>query len=115
MDKQMDISTLENWLWEAACSIRGPIAAPQYKDYILPLLFYKRLCDVYEDEIKKLSKEFGDVETVRELVKSDRKLVRFYIPHEYLWHQIRKMTTDLGERLTTALRGIQKKTPDSMM
>ena len=111
MDKQMDISRLENWLWEAASSIRGPIAAPQYKDYILPLLFYKRLCDVYEDEIKKLSKEFGDVETVRELVKSDRKLVRFYIPHEYLWHQIRKITTDLGERLTTALREIAKENP----
>lgn len=110
-DKQMDISTLENWLWKAACSIRGPIAAPQYKNYILPLLFYKRLCDVYEDEIKKLSKEFGDVETVRELVKSDRKLVRFYIPDEYLWHQIRKITTNLGERLTTALREIAKENP----
>lgn len=36
----MDISTLENWLWEAACSIRGPLDAPKYKDYILPLLFY---------------------------------------------------------------------------
>jgi type I restriction enzyme M protein len=36
----MDITTLENWLWEAACSIRGPLDAPKYKDYILPLLFY---------------------------------------------------------------------------
>ena len=111
MDKQMDISMLENWLWEAACSIRGPIAAAQYKDYILPLLFYKRLCDVYEDEIRKLSKEFEDEETVRELIKSDRKLVRFYIPDEYLWHQIRKTTINLGERLTTALREIAKENP----
>jgi len=55
----MDISTLENWLWDAACSIRGPIDAPNFKDYILPLLFYKRLCDVYEDEIGKRSKEFA--------------------------------------------------------
>ena len=44
----MDITTLENWLWEAACSIRGPLDAPRYKDYILPLLFYKRLSDVYK-------------------------------------------------------------------
>ena len=35
----MDITTLENWLWEAACSIRGPLDAPKYKDYILPLIF----------------------------------------------------------------------------
>ena len=34
---KLDISTLENWLWEAACSIRGPIDAPKYKDYIIPL------------------------------------------------------------------------------
>jgi len=56
----MDMSMLESWLWDAACSIRGPIDAPKFKDYILPLLFYKRLCDVYEDEIKRLSEEFGD-------------------------------------------------------
>ena len=43
----MDITALENYLWEAACSIRGPIDAPKFKDYILPLLFYKRLSDVY--------------------------------------------------------------------
>jgi len=36
----MDINTLENWLWDAACSIRGPLDAPKYKDYILPLLFF---------------------------------------------------------------------------
>jgi type I restriction enzyme M protein len=47
----MDITTLESWLWEAACSIRGPLDAPKYKDYILPLLFYKRLCDVFDDEL----------------------------------------------------------------
>ena len=102
---------LENWLWEAACSIRGPIAAPQYKDYILPLLFHKRLCDVYEAEKGKLSKEFEGERTVRELIKFDRKLVRFYIPDEYLWERIRKTTTDLGERLTTALREIAKENP----
>jgi len=42
----LDISTLENWLWEAACKIRGPIDAPKYKDYILPLIFLKRLSNM---------------------------------------------------------------------
>jgi len=59
----MDMSMLEGWLWDAACSIRGPIDAPKFKDYILPLLFYKRLCDVYEDGIGRLSEEFGNKET----------------------------------------------------
>ncbi len=111
MDKRMDISTLENWLWDAACSIRGPIDAPKFKDYILPLLFYKRLCDVYEDEIRKLSKEFENEQFAMEIIKSDRKLIRFYIPDEYTWREIRKITTNLGEKLTEALKGIAKENP----
>lgn len=111
MEKRMGISTLENWLWKAACSIRGEIDAPKYKDYILPLLFYKRLCDVYEYEIIKLSEEFGDQRTVKELAKIDHNLVRFYIPNEYTWQDIRKITKNLGEKLTLALREIAKENP----
>lgn len=107
----MDISTIENWLWEAACSIRGSLDAPKYKDYILPLLFYKRLCDVYEDEIIKISKRIGDKKTGKEIIKSDRKLIRFYIPDKYMWQEIKKTTTNLGERVTGALRGISKENP----
>jgi type I restriction enzyme M protein len=107
----MDISSLENWLWDAACSIRGPIDAPKFKDYILPLLFYKRLCDVYEDEIRKLSKEFENEQFAKEIIKSDRRLVRFYIPAECTWKEVRKITTNLGEKLTEALREIAKENP----
>ena len=88
----MDIPTLENWLWEAACSIRGPLDAPKYKDYILPLLFYKRLCDVYADELDRLEREFGDL--ARELAKADRTLTRAYIPDEYTWDQVRRSPVD---------------------
>ncbi|WP_298483264.1 type I restriction-modification system subunit M N-terminal domain-containing protein, partial [uncultured Chloroflexus sp.] len=49
----MDIQTLETWLWDAACVIRGPLDAPKFKDYILPLIFLKRLSDVFDDEIKR--------------------------------------------------------------
>ena len=49
-DNQLDISTLESWLWECACKIRGEIDAPKYKDYILPLIFLKRLSDVYKED-----------------------------------------------------------------
>jgi len=105
---KLDISTLENWLWEAACSIRGPIDAPKYKDYIIPLIFYKRLCDVYEDEIKRLTEEFGGEEIAKKLVSEDRKLIRFYIPEDCLWRNIRKITTGIGEKLTSALRKIAK-------
>jgi len=59
---------------------RKPIDAPKFKDYILPLLFYKRLCDVYEDEIRKLSKEFENEqfakEIIKEIAKENPKLAR---------------------------------------
>ncbi len=108
---KLDVSTLENWLWEAACSIRGPIDAPKYKDFIIPLIFYKRLCDVYEDEIKKLAEEFGNEEVARKLAAKDRRLIRFYIPEECLWKNVRRITTDVGEKLTEALRKIARENP----
>ncbi len=50
-DERLDISTLETWLWDAACAIRGATDAPKFKDFILPLIFYKRLSDVFDDEV----------------------------------------------------------------
>ena len=76
----MDVKELRNWLWEAACSIRGEIDAPKYKDYILPLLFYNRLSDAYQDEIGKLAEDLGDEAVARSLAESDRNLIRFHIP-----------------------------------
>ncbi len=108
----LDISTLESWLWEAACSIRGPVDAPKYKDYILPLLFYKRLSDVYQDEIDRITREMGDADLARELAREDRSLVRAYLPEAYTWDEIRKSPVDLGDRLTEAVREIAKENPE---
>ena len=69
LGQQLDLTTLENWLWEAACKIRGPVDAPKFKDYILPLIFLKRLSDVFEDEINYLAGEFGSVELATKLVE----------------------------------------------
>jgi len=104
----MDITTLENWLWEAACAIRGPLDAPKFKDYILPLLFYKRLCDVFEDELLRLKNELGftGLDEAREFADLDRTMTRFYIPKEYTWAEIRKSPVKLGQRLTDAMLAI---------
>jgi len=107
----MDISTLENWLWDAACNIRGEIDAPKYKDYILPLLFYKRLSDVYQDELRRLTREFQDEGMAKEFAESDRTLVRFYLPDGHAWNDIRRNPVDLGEKLTWAMREIAKENP----
>jgi type I restriction-modification system DNA methylase subunit len=51
---------MEQMLWDAACSIRGEKDAPKFKDYLLPLLFLKRLSDVFDDEVERLAEEYGD-------------------------------------------------------
>ena len=107
----LDIKTLEAWLWDAACSIRGAVDAPKFKDYILPLVFVKRLSDVFEDEIKRLSEEFGNRKTALEIVSKDHSLVRFFIPKQAIWSEVRKQTTKIGEKLTDAIRAIAKENP----
>src|SRR4029079_13812423 len=68
--------SLERWIWDAACSIRGAQDAPKYKDYILPLVFAKRLCDVFDDEINRIATRVGTRAKAFELVEHDKKLVR---------------------------------------
>ncbi|HLP79926.1 MAG TPA: class I SAM-dependent DNA methyltransferase, partial [Acidobacteriota bacterium] len=107
----LDIKTLEGWLWECACKIRGEIDAPKYKDYILPLVFFKRLSDVFNDEISKLAEEYGDIKTAQELVEEDHSLVWFYLPKIARWEYIVKQSTHLGEVLTDGVRAVARDNP----
>lgn len=70
-DEHLDIGALEQWLWDAACIIRGATDAPKFKDFILPLVFYKRLSDVYDDEVAHLAEQFGDQATAMEVIAED--------------------------------------------
>jgi hypothetical protein len=74
--------SLESWIWDAACSIRGAKDAAKYKEFILPLIFTKRLCDVFDDELNHIAKELGSRAKAFKLVKHDKKLLRFYLPLE---------------------------------
>lgn len=104
--------SLESWIWDAACSIRGAKDAPKFKDYILPLIFTKRLCDVFDDELNRIAKEVGSRAKAFKLVKRDKKLVRFYLPlqpanpDDAVWSVVRTLADKIGERLTTYLREI---------
>jgi type I restriction enzyme M protein len=122
-NEQLDISTLETWLWDAACTIRGATDAPKFKDFILPLVFYKRLSDVFDDEFAEHVTEFGDEEIAREVIEADhadalktgrKPIVRFYIPHEYRWEALRNHPADghMGEFVTEAMRAVARLNPD---
>ena len=109
--------SLESWIWDSACSIRGAKDAPKYKDYILPLIFAKRLCDVFDDELNRIAKEVGSRVKAFKLVKHDKKLVRFYLPlkpadpDQPVWTVIRKLADRIGEQITTHLLAIADDNP----
>jgi type I restriction enzyme M protein len=115
-----DSFRLEQWLWEAACQIRGPLDAPKFKDYILPLIFLKRLSDVFEDEVGRVGEELGDRATAQRYIDKDHGLVRFYIPlqgrwsfisNPAEWRHIEKAPRNLAEALTDAVRVVSRQNP----
>ena len=121
-DEHLDLPALENWLLDAANTIRGASDAPKFKDFILPLIFYKRLSDVFDDEFAKQIEEFGDEESARAIIEADHEdaltsgrnpIVRFYIPQEYHWETLRNYPADghLGEFATDAMREVARLNP----
>ncbi len=118
--------SMEQMLWDAACSIRGEKDAAKFKDYLLPLLFLKRLSDVFDDEIDRLSEDYGDREVALDIAEGDHDLLRFYLPPEARWGVISgreafdwpadekgKSTApkDIGEHLTKAVRAVVRQNP----
>ena len=117
---------MEQMLWDAACSIRGEKDAAKFKDYLLPLLFLKRLSDVFDDEIDRLAQEFGDRAVAQEIAESDHDLLRFYLPPEAKWAVVNGREAhdwpldaqgrstrprDIGEHLTRAVRAVVHHNP----
>ena len=117
---------MEQMLWDAACSIRGEKDAAKFKDYLLPLLFLKRLSDVFDDEIERLAEEYGDQGIAQEIAESDHELLRFYLPPEARWGVISGRQShewpldeeghstrphDIGEHLTKAVRAVVRQNP----
>ena len=109
--------SLESWIWDAACSIRGAKDAPKYKDYILPLIFTKRLCDVFDDELNRIAAQVGSRKKAFQFAGADHKLVRFYLPlmpddpEQPVWSVIRKLSDKIGEGVTTHMRAIARENP----
>lgn len=95
---------LESYLWGAATYLRGFIDAGDYKQYIFPLLFYKRICDVYDEEYEDaLAESDGDLEYA-----AFDENHRFKVPTEAHWNKVRQVTVNVGQAISKALNAIQK-------
>src|SRR5438046_3466863 len=98
------LSDLESHLWEAANILRGPVDAADFKTYIFPLLFFKRISDVYDEEIATALAESGGDQEYALFPENHR----FQIPEGCHWRDIRALTTNIGQTLQYAMREIEK-------
>lgn len=99
---QLTLQELESHLWGAANILRGSIDSGDFKHYIFGLLFFKRLCDVWEEEYADRLAEYDDAD-----LAADPEEHRFHIPEGHFWKDVRKHTTDIGTHLNMAFHAIE--------
>jgi len=101
---------LESYLWGAAVLLRGTIDAGDYKQFIFPLLFYKRLCDVFDEEVVTALRDSGGDQDFALFPENHR----FQVPADAHWREIRKVSRDVGRGLQQAMRAIETANPDKL-
>ncbi len=109
MSKRISQSELESYLWGAANILRGLVDAGDYKQYIFPLLFYKRLSDVWDEEYAEAFADTEDEDYARAMADE-----RFIIPAGAHWQEVRETPKDVGQAIRNALRGIEAANPDRL-
>jgi type I restriction enzyme M protein len=101
---------LESYLWSAATLLRGVIDAGDYKQFIFPLLFFKRVSDVYDEEYEQaLAESGGDVDYA-----AFAENHRFQIPDGAHWRDVRNASTNVGQALQNAMRVIETANPKQL-
>lgn len=102
--EKLTLSQLEQYLSKAAWILKGPVDASDFKVYIFPLLFFKRLSDVYDEEYQTAMEESDGDEEYANLPEFHR----FIIPEECHWKDVRETTTNVGQAIEKAFRGIEQ-------
>src|SRR6187401_2761999 len=110
LESPLSLSALESHLWGAANILRGPIDQADFKSYIFPLLFFKRICDVYDEEFEQaLEESEGDVDYA-----AFAENHRFQVPDGRHWNDVRERTENVGQAIQTAMREIERANPSKL-
>lgn len=104
------LSQLESHLWESANILRGPVDAADFKTYVFPLLFFKRLSDVHDEEYAAALAEANGDEEYAQFPQN----YRFQIPADCHWNDVRTVASNVGLALQRAMRGIEKANPETL-
>ena len=108
-EEKLSQQKLESYLWGCAEYLRNKIDAGDYKVYIFPMLFYKRISDVYDEEYESLLVETNDEKFAKNPINH-----RFKIPEGCHWSDLRKVTKDVGENIQKSMQEIGKANPDTL-
>ena len=109
-ERETTASALYNHLYEACNILRGPIDQDDYKSYVIPILFFKRVSDVYDEETLDAEQQYGDdIEFYPE-----EELHTFIIPKGCHWNDVRNTSEDVGKAIVDAMMGIEHANPDTM-
>ncbi len=106
----MNQQTLEKYLWGAATYLRGHIDAGDYKQFIFPLLFFKRICDVYDEEYAAALEESGGDREYAAFEENHR----FKVPAGAHWREVRAVTSNVGIAINEAMHAIEKANPETL-
>jgi type I restriction enzyme M protein len=98
------LGLLESHLWEAANILRGPIDAADFKTYVFPLLFFKRISDLHDEEYQIALEESGGDEEYARFPQN----FRFQVPEDCHWRDVREVTTNVGQALQKAMQRLKK-------
>ncbi|MEW6405075.1 MAG: class I SAM-dependent DNA methyltransferase [Chloroflexota bacterium] len=109
MTDRLSQSELESYLWGAAIILRGLVDAGDYKQYIFPLLFYKRLSDVWDADYAEAFAETEDKDYAEQMANE-----RFVIPPKAHWKDVREQAKDVGKAIQTAFRAIEAANPNKL-
>ena len=107
--ERLSQSELEAYLWGAATILRGLVDAGDYKQFIFPLLFYKRLSDVWDEEFQQTLAETGDEGYAQAMANE-----RFVIPPGAHWQNVRETPKEVGQAIQRALRAIEAANPQRL-
>lgn len=108
MSNKIAIDELEKYLWGSAVLLRTHVDAGAYKQYIFPLLFFKRLSDVYDEECEKVRKEYGE-----EALDWEENH-QFMIPDGAHWNDVRNVSQDVGKAIKDAFHAIEVANPEKL-
>ncbi len=108
--KRITDSELQSFLWGSAVLLRGLIDAGDYKGYIFPLIFLKRISDVWDEERDVALEKYFNDESLADLPENHR----FVIPQGAHWNDIRSTTTNIGAKIISSMRAIETKNPDAL-